>query len=672
MSNSSATVSIAESCFRTGNFQNSVTFKFTGETAALTLNSSSNEECYFTLSYQGHFFSTIKILYSSLSKDTSCGLITLGSLISLNSFDIEFCSYGYPIKLFIKSIDSKKKINLSLDLKYMSNNHQLKMQNLTDNIVKSLVREIDSIKSKLDFRGNSDISSMQTCIIEGIQAKIDSQDKALANLQMEILDLKGTLLNSNQLELKVETLTKSFDSLSEKLHGDHCKALTNLKNNVDDLQIKLNPVMEEFEKNCKDNSSRQKQLEDLEERIKQSLVLKAKVEESKAFAKSLVSESFANFAAKIEKLESKLNDQNSYFRKSFEFISQDLKFTKTDFNYKVSSLKEQHTQANPRNDAFGLEFEPHFYNPTKKHEVSYSNKYSKSDYSIVAEYKYEGRIYSLADFGVSEYIIGCCDGSIHFRNKLTHETTRSLPKEHNKGVYALLVIGDQLVSGSNDKSNNLKIWNLSNCNQKSITLSGHTGSVYCLALVKSNIISSGSSDNSIMLWDIITNTNIIKLCGHTSIVWGLIMLNKNTLVSASFDGTVRFWDVNNASKAAELQNRRITDGNEKFISILGLSESKVALGTNNGKLNIWDVEVNKLIKSFSEHNNWVTRLVKLNSNLIGSCSCDKSIRIWDTELMTQVAVLEGHSDYVNGLLQLNDSKLLSVSYDQSLKVWGSK
>ena len=77
-------------------------------------------------------------------------------------------------------------------------------------------------------------------------------------------------------------------------------------------------------------------------------------------------------------------------------------------------------------------------------------------------------------------------------------------------------------------------------------LTGHTNFVYGLKEVSpnSNILASGSSDNTIKIWNTLTGQLIRTLTGHTNyILWSLDLLNDGqTLVSGSWDQTIKLWN----------------------------------------------------------------------------------------------------------------------------------
>ena len=72
-------------------------------------------------------------------------------------------------------------------------------------------------------------------------------------------------------------------------------------------------------------------------------------------------------------------------------------------------------------------------------------------------------------------------------------------------------------------------------------MSGHTDSVFSLAVLQNGDLASGSWDNTIKIWD--TNTGSLKrtLVGHTGYVWSLAVLQNGDLASGSWDNTIKIW-----------------------------------------------------------------------------------------------------------------------------------
>ncbi|HRH39437.1 MAG TPA: hypothetical protein PK760_13885, partial [Flavobacteriales bacterium] len=100
---------------------------------------------------------------------------------------------------------------------------------------------------------------------------------------------------------------------------------------------------------------------------------------------------------------------------------------------------------------------------------------------------------------------------------------------------------------------------------------------------------------------------------------------------------------------------------------------QLASGSGYGaeEISIWDAETGRLIRRFSGHTAWVSKLVftKDGSRLISAAS-DQTIRFWDTRTWNETQVLRGHSSEVHGVALSESTALLaSAGKDGSLMLW---
>ncbi|ETO33638.1 WD-repeat protein [Reticulomyxa filosa] len=124
--------------------------------------------------------------------------------------------------------------------------------------------------------------------------------------------------------------------------------------------------------------------------------------------------------------------------------------------------------------------------------------------------------------------------------------------------------GYTICSGSFDRT--IAIWDIETA-QQSIVFKGHTGTVHSIKYGSnglgntggSNTILSGAQDHSVRLWDIRSGEQLQVFDGHKSIVWAVeyspfvlnnidVGGNSNVICSGSFDNTVRFWDIRSNKK----------------------------------------------------------------------------------------------------------------------------
>jgi WD40 repeat protein len=88
--------------------------------------------------------------------------------------------------------------------------------------------------------------------------------------------------------------------------------------------------------------------------------------------------------------------------------------------------------------------------------------------------------------------------------------------------------------------------NLANAQNLMPSLTGHTGGVWAIIADK-DYVYTGSTDNSIIKWDLQTGAQLLRFVGHTDLVRGLAMHSLG-LVSVSNDQTIRLWNPNTGAE----------------------------------------------------------------------------------------------------------------------------
>jgi WD40 repeat protein len=70
------------------------------------------------------------------------------------------------------------------------------------------------------------------------------------------------------------------------------------------------------------------------------------------------------------------------------------------------------------------------------------------------------------------------------------------------------------------------------------------------------------------------------------------------------------------------------------------------------------------LKILIDHTNTVYCVIELSDGRIASGSNDKSIRIWDSNSRTCLKILIGHTSYVLSVIELSDGSIASGSNDK--------
>jgi WD40 repeat protein len=221
---------------------------------------------------------------------------------------------------------------------------------------------------------------------------------------------------------------------------------------------------------------------------------------------------------------------------------------------------------------------------------------------------------------------------------------------------ALTPNGKYIVSGSSD--NTIRVWDLESgkCLK---TLREHEKSVNAVAVTAdSSKVISGSSDKTIRVWDLESGKCLNTLSGHERPVYSVTVSSDERIESESFDGTTRVWDLKsgncikiieglgswNEASSMTIDDRYIIRGSWKNICILD-SETGIRL---------------KLLIGHKARVNSVA--VTSNNKRIVSGSDDRTIRIWDLETGLCLKTIGGYQEIVSTIVETLDfSKAIITS-----------
>jgi len=242
-------------------------------------------------------------------------------------------------------------------------------------------------------------------------------------------------------------------------------------------------------------------------------------------------------------------------------------------------------------------------------------------------------------------------------------TLSTMPQGHTNSVRALAILPDgRVVSGSDD--NTLKLWDMVT-KQCIATLPGHTGIVRALAVLPDGRVVSGSDDNTLKLWDIATKQCVATLQGHTNIVSALAVLPDERVVSGSWgNNTLKLWDIATKQCVATLE------GHTDFVWALAiLPDGRVVSGSDDNTLKLWDMVTKQCIVTLQGHTGIVRALAVLPDGRVVSGSSDNTLKLWDMVTKQCVATLQEHTGIVRALTVLPDGRVVSGSSDKTLKFW---
>ncbi|MDA3823544.1 MAG: WD40 repeat domain-containing protein [Bacteroidales bacterium] len=176
-----------------------------------------------------------------------------------------------------------------------------------------------------------------------------------------------------------------------------------------------------------------------------------------------------------------------------------------------------------------------------------------------------------------------------------------------------------------------------------------------------------ATGNRIMLYDT-TGNHIINWAHHKNTIWSMdINKTGEYIVSTEVNKT---FQLSNVYEGRIEQSMR---GHDDVTLAVAFSPDgkKIASGSNDRKVFLWDLETREKIAEFQGHSDNIYDLAfSPDGKLLASCSKDNSVRIWNIEENKLLHLLKGHREMVLEIeFSPNGKYLISASADQAIKLW---
>ncbi|KAG8792167.1 hypothetical protein FRC12_006935 [Ceratobasidium sp. 428] len=272
--------------------------------------------------------------------------------------------------------------------------------------------------------------------------------------------------------------------------------------------------------------------------------------------------------------------------------------------------------------------------------------------------------------------VGVCD-VIQFLDTCTQQIISESFKGHADSVLSIAYSPDgaHIVSGSSD--NTIGIWDIHTGQLIGQPRQGHADSVLSIAYSPDGAhIVSGSSDNTIRVWDAQTGQPIDQpLQGHTHSVRSVAYSPDGAhIVSGSSDHTIRIWDTHTGRSTG-----RPLEGHTGWVNTVIYSPdgARIASGSDDKTIRIWCTYTGPYTgrptgQPLRGHADSVRSVAySPDSVQIVSSSDDKTIRIWDAHTGQQIGrPFHGHTDWVRSVAYSPDGAyIVSGSLDKTTRIW---
>lgn len=269
---------------------------------------------------------------------------------------------------------------------------------------------------------------------------------------------------------------------------------------------------------------------------------------------------------------------------------------------------------------------------------------------------------------------GASDATGQFeKTDAEEETDRS-----RVGVSSLALNVHKNMIASAGRSSSIMFWDMLTGEPVGPALTGHGDQVNSLAFSPDGQwLASGSSDNTIIVWDVERRKIRYQNIGHNETVNGVAFSPDGIiLASSSNDDTVRFWEATSGQPITGTQSYTVTSSTTWQIGeIFGgaqLSDSDELpdeAGLSQGLLTLTNSD--EILEAISHENDVRAVAFSADGSLLASGSNDKTVILWDVTTGRPIArPLTRHTDKILSVAFSPDGTLLATgSDDDEIILW---
>ena len=275
------------------------------------------------------------------------------------------------------------------------------------------------------------------------------------------------------------------------------------------------------------------------------------------------------------------------------------------------------------------------------------------------------RVRSLAVVG-SEYLISISDDKTVIVWDILKSFSQKSTTRTSAGLWALaLISNDSFMTG--DTEGSLKMWHINSLGISFLADLKQSSNETSTFVFYQNYLITGHLNGFIKIWELFSFRLFMSIKAYNSTLMFITSINineRNWFASGSADNEIKIWD----SSFKNIQT--LSDQSGSIISLVYLNEIDSLISTSSDmKLKVYKTKDIQQIHSIQAHNRSVQDIAILKrSNLIATCSSDKTIKIWNDSAL--VAILTDHIDFVYTLeYSSKDNLLISSSRDTSIKLW---
>eukprot|EP00730_Choanoeca_flexa_P002941 TRINITY_DN11236_c0_g1_i1.p1 TRINITY_DN11236_c0_g1~~TRINITY_DN11236_c0_g1_i1.p1 ORF type:complete len:887 (+),score=245.99 TRINITY_DN11236_c0_g1_i1:1629-4289(+) len=197
-----------------------------------------------------------------------------------------------------------------------------------------------------------------------------------------------------------------------------------------------------------------------------------------------------------------------------------------------------------------------------------------------------------------------------------------------------------------------------------VIASGSGNAVY---LATQQLIASPALED-VIIWNAKTGEQTMKLEGDEHMVTFLCVNHKHTHLAVGYNnGIIQLWSLKDGSVSV------VFSGHRSSVTTMAFSrdDAQLVSGSQDTDVIVWDIVNESGLYRLRGHKgpiydvHWIE-----DRNLLVSCSKDALVRFWDLDTQACVHTLVGHRTEVTGMVFMDDhQRMITCAGDNQLRVW---